>query len=87
MALEDDAEEEVEANDFGQLRREVQRDKDRERKYITHGAESEQKAMQRLALTTRKKQRHMGAFAEKRGKMKKIAKMMQRKLLKGEGEK
>lgn len=32
MLLEDDMEDEIEANDFSQLRREVQRDKDKEKK-------------------------------------------------------
>jgi len=32
MLLEDDMEDEIEANDFSQLRKEVQRDKDKEKK-------------------------------------------------------
>jgi len=46
------------------------------------GASSEQKGLQRLTLTSRKKIKHMTLFKEKRDKMKKIAQVKQRRLLK-----
>jgi len=81
MELEDAIDDEVEANDFSNLRYEVRRDKEREKKYITTGAQSEQTGLQRLTLTKSKKKKHITLFKEKRDKMKKFAMVKQRRLL------
>lgn len=81
MELEDTTDDVVEANDFSNLRYEVRRDKEREKKYITTGAETEQKGLQRLTLTKSKKKKHIQLFKEKRDKMKKFAQVKQRRVM------
>lgn len=79
--LEDENDEDIELNDFSNLRKEVQRDKEREKKQITHGAKSEQIGLQRLTLTSRKKMKHIAHYNDKKDKMKKIAKIRQRRII------
>lgn len=80
MELEDTVDDVVEPNDFSNLRYEVKRDKEREKKQITTGAASEQIGLQRLTLTKSKKKKHIQLFKEKRDKMKKFAKVKLRRV-------
>jgi len=57
------------------------REKDREKKYITTGSTTEQKGLQRLTLNKSKKKKHIQLFKEKRDKMKKFAKVKQRRII------
>jgi len=81
MEIEDTVDDKIEVNDFSNLKYEVKRDKEREKKYIITGASSEQKGLQRLTLNKSIKKKHIQLFKEKRDKMKKFAKMRQRRLI------